>query len=183
LIQLTTGIVLLINTHFRIIITVFNAQFYAEGCLCHTKKYLFQYFVKSKWQVWICFHFICMLFYYVFVYLTCVRCLICIYWNIENSNQLPQQLKHMRIKFYIYVIPEYRVPWLDVYKYPLPDTCTRSISCTLERPFNDVMYSLFNGMYLSLSKLNFRCAFMFSNPFLRDSLVCVIPKSTSFSIS
>jgi hypothetical protein len=23
-------------------------------------------------------------------------------WNIENSNQLPQQLKHMRTKFYIY---------------------------------------------------------------------------------
>jgi hypothetical protein len=46
-------------------------------------------------------------------------------WNMENSNQLPQQLKHMRIKFYIYVIPEYRVPWLDIYKYPLPDTCTR----------------------------------------------------------
>jgi hypothetical protein len=31
----------------------------------------------------------------------------------------------MRIKFYIYVIPEYRVPWLDIYKYPLPNTCTR----------------------------------------------------------
>ena len=46
-------------------------------------------------------------------------------WNIENSNQLPQQLKHMRTKFYIYVIPEYHVPWLDIYKYPLPDTCTR----------------------------------------------------------
>jgi hypothetical protein len=43
----------------------------------------------------------------------------------KNSNQLPQQLKHMRIKFYIYVIPEYRVPWLDIYTYPLPDTCTR----------------------------------------------------------
>jgi hypothetical protein len=42
-------------------------------------------------------------------------------WNIENSNQLPQQLKHMRTKFYIHVIPEYRVPWLDIYKYPLPD--------------------------------------------------------------
>ena len=42
-------------------------------------------------------------------------------WNMENSNQLPQQLKHMRIKFYIYVIPEYRVPWLEIYKYPLPD--------------------------------------------------------------
>jgi hypothetical protein len=25
------------------------------------QKGLFQYFVKSKWQVWICFHFICML--------------------------------------------------------------------------------------------------------------------------
>jgi hypothetical protein len=46
-------------------------------------------------------------------------------WNIENSNQLPQQLKHTRTKFYIYVIPEYRVPCLDIYKYPLPDTCTR----------------------------------------------------------
>jgi hypothetical protein len=43
-------------------------------------------------------------------------------WNIENSNQLPQQLKHTRTKFYIYVIPEYRVRWLDIYKYPLPDT-------------------------------------------------------------
>jgi hypothetical protein len=31
-------------------------------------------------------------------------------WNIENSSQLPQQLKHMRTKLYIYVIPEYRVP-------------------------------------------------------------------------
>jgi hypothetical protein len=32
----------------------------------------------------------------------------------------------MRTKFYIYsVIPEYRVPWLDIYKYPLPDMCTR----------------------------------------------------------
>ena len=40
------------------------------------------------------------------------------YWKL---NQLPQQLKHMRTKFYIYVIPEYRVPWLDIYKYPLPD--------------------------------------------------------------
>jgi hypothetical protein len=30
-------------------------------------------------------------------------------WNIENSNQLSQQLKHTRTKFYIYVIPEYRV--------------------------------------------------------------------------
>jgi hypothetical protein len=28
-------------------------------------------------------------------------------------------------------------------------------------------------MYLSLRKLNFRCAFMFSNPFLRDGLFCV----------
>jgi hypothetical protein len=46
-------------------------------------------------------------------------------WNIENSNQLPQQLKHMRTKCYIYVIPEYRVPWIEIYKYPLPDTCTR----------------------------------------------------------
>jgi hypothetical protein len=113
-------------------------------------------------------------------------------WNIENSNQLPQQLKHMRIKFYIYVIPEYRVPWLDIYKYPLPDTCTRwgvssdilntpyfaTISCTLERPFNDFMYSLFKGMYLSLTKLNFRCTFMFSNPLLRDRLFCVVPKGT-----
>jgi hypothetical protein len=27
----------------------------------------------------------------------------------------------MRTKFYIYVIPEYRVPWLDIYKYPLPN--------------------------------------------------------------
>jgi hypothetical protein len=27
-------------------------------------------------------------------------------WNIENSNKLPQQLKHTRTKFYIYVIPE-----------------------------------------------------------------------------
>jgi hypothetical protein len=35
-------------------------------------------------------------------------------WNIENSNQLPQQFKHTRTKFYIYVIPEYRVPWLDI---------------------------------------------------------------------
>ena len=25
------------------------------------QKELFQYFVKSKWQIWICFHFICML--------------------------------------------------------------------------------------------------------------------------
>jgi hypothetical protein len=40
-------------------------------------------------------------------------------WNIENSNQLPQQLKHTRTKSYIYVIPEYRVPWLKIYKYPL----------------------------------------------------------------
>ena len=31
-------------------------------------------------------------------------------------------------------------------------------------------------MYLSLTKLNFRCAFMFSNPFLRDRLFCVVPK-------
>ena len=54
--------------------------------------------------------------------------------------------------------------------------CT--ISCTLERLFNDFMYSVFNGMYLSLTKLNFRCAFMFSNPFLRDSLFCVVPKGT-----
>ena len=46
-------------------------------------------------------------------------------WNIENSNQLLQQLKHTRTKFYIYVIPEYRAPLLDIYKYPLPDTCTR----------------------------------------------------------
>jgi hypothetical protein len=29
------------------------------------------------------------------------------------------------------------------------------------------------GMYLSLTKLNFRCAFMFSNPFLRGHLFCV----------
>ena len=43
---------------------------------------------------------------------------------------------------------------------------------------NDFMYSLFNGMYLSLTKLNFRCAFMFSNPFLRDRLFCVVPKET-----
>ena len=43
--------------------------------------------------------------------------------NIENSNQLPQQLKHTRTKLYIYVIPEYRIPWLEIYKYPLPDTC------------------------------------------------------------
>jgi hypothetical protein len=42
-------------------------------------------------------------------------------WNIENSNQLPQQLKHTRTKLYIYVIPEYRVPWLEIYKYPLSD--------------------------------------------------------------
>jgi hypothetical protein len=41
--------------------------------------------------------------------------------NIENSNQLPQQLKHTRTKFYIYVIPEYRVLLFDIYKYPLPD--------------------------------------------------------------
>ena len=55
---------------------------------------------------------------------------------IENSNQLMQQLKHMRTKFYIlYVIPEYRVPWLDIYKYPLPDTCTRYF-----RYFNQVAY-------------------------------------------
>ena len=40
----------------------------------------------------------------------------------ENSNQLPQQLKHTGTKFYNYVIPEYRVPWFDIYKYPLPDT-------------------------------------------------------------
>ena len=46
-------------------------------------------------------------------------------WNIENSNQLPQQLKHTRTKLYIYVIPEYRVPWLEIYKYPLPDMCTK----------------------------------------------------------
>ena len=38
---------------------------------------------------------------------------------------LKESLLHMRTKFYIYVIPEYRVPWLDIYKYPLPDTCTR----------------------------------------------------------
>ena len=44
--------------------------------------------------------------------------------------------------------------------------------------FNDFMYSLFNGMYLSLTKLNFRCAFMFSNPFLRDRLFYVVPKGT-----
>jgi hypothetical protein len=54
----------------------------------------------------------------------------------------------------------------------------RTISCTLERPFNDFMYSLFNRMYLSLTKLNFRCAFMFSNPLLRDRLFCVVPKRT-----
>jgi hypothetical protein len=75
-------------------------------------------------------------------------------WNIENSNQLPQQLKHTRAKLYIYVILEYRVPW------------------------HDLMYSLFNGMYLFLTKLNFRCAFMFSNPFLRDRLFCFVPKGT-----
>ena len=33
-------------------------------------------------------------------------------------------------------------------------------------------------MYLSLTKLNFRCAFMFSNPFLRDRLFCVVLKGT-----
>jgi hypothetical protein len=52
-----------------------------------------------------------------------------------------------------------------------------TISCTLERPYNDFMYSLFNGMYLSLTKLNFRCAFMFSNPFLRDSLFLIMDPS------
>ena len=40
-------------------------------------------------------------------------------WNIENANQLPQQLKHTRTKLYIYVIPEYRVPWLEIYKYQM----------------------------------------------------------------
>jgi hypothetical protein len=35
LIQLTTGIFLL-NKHFRIIITVFNAQFYLEGLKAYT---------------------------------------------------------------------------------------------------------------------------------------------------
>jgi hypothetical protein len=45
-------------------------------------------------------------------------------------------------------------------------------------PFNDFMYSLFNRMYLSFTKLNFRCAFMFSNPLLRDRLFCVVPKGT-----
>jgi hypothetical protein len=54
----------------------------------------------------------------------------------------------------------------------------RTISCTLERLFNDFMYSLFNGMYLFLTKLNFRCAFMFFNPFLRDRLFCVVSKGT-----
>jgi hypothetical protein len=53
-----------------------------------------------------------------------------------------------------------------------------TISCTLERLFNDFMYSIFNGMCLSLTKLNFRCAFMFSNSFLRDCLFCVVPKRT-----
>jgi hypothetical protein len=43
------------------------------------------------------------------------------------------------------------------------------------------MDSPFNGMYLSLTKLNFRYAFMFSNPFLRDRLFCVVPKGT-FSV-
>jgi hypothetical protein len=37
---------------------------------------------------------------------------------------VPKGNLSMRIKFYIYVIPQYRVPWLDIYKYPLPDTCT-----------------------------------------------------------
>jgi hypothetical protein len=37
----------------------------------------------------------------------------------------------MRIKFYIYVIPEYRVPWLDIYKYPLPDNVRLMILCIL----------------------------------------------------
>ena len=30
----------------------------------------------------------------------------------------------------------------------------------------------------SLTNLNFRCAFKFSNPFLRDRLFCVVPKGT-----
>jgi hypothetical protein len=54
----------------------------------------------------------------------------------------------------------------------------RTISCTLERLFNYCMYSLFNGMYLSLTKLNFRCAFIFHNPFLRDRLFCIVSKGT-----
>ena len=54
-------------------------------------------------------------------------------WNIENSNQLPQQLKHTRTKLYIDVILEYRVPWLEIYKYPLPDG-------GLLRDFNQVVY-------------------------------------------
>jgi hypothetical protein len=44
----------------------------------------------------------------------------------------------MRIKFYIYVIPEFRVPWLDTYKYPLPDTCTRWGGGCLLKYFNQV---------------------------------------------
>jgi hypothetical protein len=52
-----------------------------------------------------------------------------------------QQLKHMRTKFYIYVIPEYRVPWLDIYKYPLPDTCTRwGVSLDILTKWYTVMY-------------------------------------------
>jgi hypothetical protein len=54
-------------------------------------------------------------------------------WNIENSNQLSQQLKHTRTKLYIYVVLEYRVPWLEIYKYPLPDG-------GLLRDFNQVVY-------------------------------------------
>jgi hypothetical protein len=67
----------------------------------------------------------------------------------------------------------------DIILFFVSDACIPTLcSCTLERPFNDFMYSLFNGMYLSLTKLNFRYAFMFSNPFLRDPLVCVVPKGT-----
>jgi hypothetical protein len=44
-----------------------------------------------------------------------------VYHLVKISKETPQQLKHTRTKLYIYVIPEYRVPWLEIYKYPLPD--------------------------------------------------------------
>jgi hypothetical protein len=80
-------------------------------------------------------------------------------WNIENSDQLPQQLKHTRTKFYIYVILEYRVPWLEIYKYPLPDTCfpTCNMHKTFVRwSFMILYYFLFlMHVYLSTNLWNF----------------------------
>jgi hypothetical protein len=83
--------------------------------------------------------------------------------SINNWDFFAQQTLQNSLRLVIYYLRNTeRVPFGTTQKRRslrkgLENITLRTISCTLERLFNDFMYSLFNGMYLSLTKLNFRC--------------------------